>query len=477
MFKKFFSDSIIYAIGPQLPKLAGLFLLPILTKYLTTEDYAIWGIATAYSAGLYGFRDLGFAQVLVNFFFKHSNNEKRWILVWRQLFGVLLIWGVLYGVLLSIILYFSLHKVVQENIWELIFYIVFPAIFFDTIAVYGNRIYQFKSKPIPIAINATLSGIITIVVNYLAVVQWGMHYMSFFIALFFSSLFNAIYFFWPVFIQYKIIPIIKVNFKRLKPHLKIGLPTIPHTYSSYLLNASDRVILDVFKQPLNQIGEYNFAYSLSNYVELVGSAMGMAISPIYSKLFVENTHKSTNNVRIITFGLQFLFIVGTTILSIWTKEILSMLSSNIALANSYPYAIIIVMGYVYRPMYWVPISCLGIAHKTNQLWKISFVGGIINVVLNVLLIPFFGIYAVVFSTFIGLMYIGFSGFYLKAFKELNPHNYYPVYWLVLIITCTVGVFLIRDCFWVTKILVTMLILIISSLLIWKNRNYIKELNF
>lgn len=460
-----------------MPKLAGLFLLPVLTKYLTTEDYAIWGIATAYAAGLYGFRDLGFAQVLVNLFFKHSNNEKRWILVWRQLFGVLLIWGVLYGVLLSIVLYFTLHNFVLENIWELIFYIVFPIIFFDTITVYGIRLYQFKSKPIPIAINATISGVLTIMINYLAVVHWDMHYMSFFIALFFSSLFNAIYFFWPVFIQYKINPIFNVNFKRLKPHLKIGLPTIPHTYSSYLLNASDRVILDMFKQPLNKIGEYNFAYSLSNYVELVGGSIGMAISPIYSKLFAENTHRSLNIVRTITFGLQFLFIVGTTILSIWTKEILSILSSNIALANAYPYAIIIVMGYVYRPMYWVPISCLGMANRTNQLWKISFIGGIINVLLNVLLIPFFSIYAVVFSTFIGLMYIGFSGFYLKAFKELNIHNYYPIYWLVFIIICTVGVFLIRDCLWQTKFIITLLILIISALVFLKNRNYIKELNF
>src|SRR5690349_7738261 len=108
MLRKFFSDSVTYAIGPQLPKLIGFLLLPILTKYLTAEDYAIWGIATAYIAALNGLRDLGFTQVIVNYFFRYYDSERRWKLVWRQIFGFLTLWGFGYVLILGIVFYFSL---------------------------------------------------------------------------------------------------------------------------------------------------------------------------------------------------------------------------------------------------------------------------------------------------------------------------------------------------------------------------------
>ncbi|WP_118973732.1 oligosaccharide flippase family protein [Taibaiella koreensis] len=472
MIKKLFSDSLIYAIGPQLPKLVGIFLLPIITRYLTADDYAIWGLATAYVAALSGLRDLGFTQVLVNFFFRYTANEKRWKIVWRQLMGILSIWGIFYGIILAIVLYLTLHNKVGDNIWSLLFYIVIPAVFFDIISLYGQRFYQFSSKPIPIAISSICSGIISISVNYIAVVHWHVQYMSFFMALFAASLFNALYFFRPVILQQKLLPIFKIRIRRLMPHLKVGLPTIPHTYSAYLLNTSDRVILDIYKQPLHLIGQYNFAYNFGNYAELVGNAIGMAVSPFYTRSYSLRTEDGERQVKIFTFLLQAIFLLGTVLIAIWCREILNALSSNAELAATYPFVIIIIMSYTYRPMYWVPVSRLGFEEKTNHLWKISFIGGLINVVLNMILIPFWGIYAVVVSTFIGLMYIGFSGFYLKAFKKLNSQKYYPMAWLGLILISTVGVMWIRDFSVIGKLSITFGLALLSVFVLWKNRKWI-----
>jgi O-antigen/teichoic acid export membrane protein len=64
-----------------------------------------------------------------------------------------------------------------------------------------------------------------------------------------------------------------------------------------------------------------------------------------------------------------------------------------------PFAIVIIMSYVYRPMYWVPVNKLGFEEKTHLLWRISLVGGLINVGLNLIFLPIFGIYTVVVATF------------------------------------------------------------------------------
>lgn len=473
MFKKLFSHSLLYALGPQLPKLVGIFLLPVVTRYLTPDDYAIWGLCMAYTAGLAGLRDLGFAQVMVNSFYRYS--EQRWKIVWRHLLGVLILWGIVYSVLLATLLYFTLRHKVGSNMGAVLFYTIIPALLFDLITSFGSRFYQFSAKPLPIAVNAVCAGVISLVVNYVAVVYWDMHYMSFFIASFAAGLFNAIYFSYPVFIKQKLIPILQFRFQRLKPHLRVGLPTIPHTYSAYLLNVSDRVILDIYRLPLPVIGQYNFAYNFGNYAEMVGTAFGMAVSPVYIKLYALGTEKAYAQVKIFTYFLQGLFLAGTVFISIWCKEILAFLSSNRELADTYPLVILIIMSYTYRPMYWATVNRLGFEENTGQLWKISFLGGIINVVLNVILIPFLGVYAVVLSTFIGLMYIGFSGFYLKAFRKVNRQNYYPLVWLAIIFATTTGVFLIRDCSIGTKLLLSVSLLCFIAVIILKNRNVVQGL--
>ncbi len=125
-------------------------------------------------------------------------------------------------------------------------------------------------------------------------------------------------------------------------------------------------------------------------------------------------------------------------------EIFNLLASNNELVKAYPLAIIVVMGYSYRPMYWACISRLGFEEKTNQLWKISMIGGLLNVGLNIIFIPFWGVYGSAIATFIGLMYIGFSGFYNETYKMLNKEDYYPLLWLLSIVILGVITYILKD---------------------------------
>lgn len=475
MIRKLISDSVIYAIGPQLPRVVGIFLLPVLTKYLTASDYAIYGIATAYVAGLGSLRDLGFTQVMVNYFYRYPHHEKRWKIIWKQLFGLLLTWGVPYCLLLGTVLYFSLRHEVGSQIGLLLFLTVLPSLFFDMISMFGSRMFQMKAKPMPVAVNAMIAGSLSIIVNYIMVVHFGFRYMSFFIASFAASLFSAIFYTWPVIVKERIVPIFKWKYTRVKSHFKVGLPTIPHSYSAYLLNTSDRIILDIYKQPLNQVGMYNFAYSFGIYADIIGGAIGMAAGPVYTQLYAKRELKAELLVRDFTFFLQIFFLLGSMLLSLWCREIFSFLSTNKELASAYPFAIIIVMSYSYRPMYWVAVSRLGFEEKTHHLWKISLIGGIINVVLNVIFIPYFGINAAIIATFIGLMYIGFSGFYLKAFKLLNNNNYYPMAWLASIILCTIGIYFLKDIGSFIKILVTFTLILITVGILFKFKKQLYSL--
>ena len=70
MLKKLLSHTILYALGPQVPKLANIILLPIITSHLTPLDYGIYGTIMAYNGLLMGVKSLGFDILLVNSFYK-----------------------------------------------------------------------------------------------------------------------------------------------------------------------------------------------------------------------------------------------------------------------------------------------------------------------------------------------------------------------------------------------------------------------
>lgn len=475
MIRKIFSHSLLYALGPQLPRIVTIFLMPIVTQYLTATDYAISGICMAYVGAMSGLRELGFQQIIVNFFYRAKGNEKRWKPFWKQQFGFLLLWGIPYCILLAIVLYFGLRAHIKTHLFLFIVLNIIPALFFDTVTSFGFRYFQMSQKPIYPFVVTFIVGSVAIFITYYCVVYLRLQYWSFFVTMLLTSFLNFLFFAYPVFFTLKIVPTFSIKYKQLKRYFKVSLPTIPHNYSAYLLNASDRVVLDVYKVEINKIGQYNFAYSLGMYAEVIGNAVGMAVSPFYLKLYADRNSEGYRQVKFLTFFLQLLFMLFSFIGCLWTFEAFKLLASNPELEMAYPLAIIVLMGYSYRPMYWACINRLGFEERTNQLWKISMIGGVLNVILNIIFIPLWGVYGSAVATFIGLMYIGFSGFFNKTFQDLNSEKYHPFLWLSGIVVLSVAAFLLKNINVHAKLVITLVTLCSFMFYLMKNLTKFKFL--
>ena len=121
--KKIFSHSLIYALGPQVPKLASLFVLPIITKYLTSSDYGMYGLVTSYSGLFSALSDLGFSVLLVNSFFKYP---AKWPIIWRQLHFYLIFWSWIYALIVGAVLFFVLPIEPRSQLWVVLLLVTFP---------------------------------------------------------------------------------------------------------------------------------------------------------------------------------------------------------------------------------------------------------------------------------------------------------------------------------------------------------------
>lgn len=472
MLKKLLSHSFLYAVGPQVPKLANFLVLPIVTQYLTAVDYGIYGTLLAYSGLLGGIKSLGFDVLLVNSFFKKT----AWKTYWGVYLGGLLLFNCIFGLAFFLILYYIMPDEVGDNRLNVVLLIVVPSLLFDHIKKFGGRYYQLLQKPKFIAITTAISGVVVILLNLYTIAYLGLGYLGWFISSAAGSLLVFGFYSYTLFNTAKIRPLFTSSLKFWKRSLKISLPTVPHQYSSYLLNSSDRLVMDRMHVPIDEIGTYNLAYIFGGYMEMFGQAINMAVAPMITSLYSKKTKIAEKQVQQFIFFLMACFILILSTIALWTKELFQLLIRNDSLLDAYPIAIIIIMSYSYRPLKIGGMNKLFFYEHTNKLWRISFIAGMLNVVLNIIFIPLFGIYVAAITTFISMVYFAISPYYIKEYRAMENERFYAEYWMIGVILLTGLIYMLRDISITYKVGISLFFLFIFLLYFKKSKEDLSKIN-
>lgn len=453
MIKKLLTNSLIYGIAPNIPKVAALFILPLLTAHLTEEDYGIAGTIVAYTMALSAFSTLGFSVVLQNAFFKQHNNYKD---LWREIYGFLQLWMIIFSIIQSIILYFIIPEQAVVNRWWIILLTNFNGVIFGPAGFIGPLYYQLEQNPMPIAVRSLVGGFLTLGINYITIVTLRMGYMGWYISSFMGLFIVNITYWWALKYKLELSPNYHFDFKTIKRKLKVSLPTIPHYYSVFLIQTSSRLVMDWFRIGLVPIGNYNIAQQITSYVETGINAIERAAGPPCLHGIQENKEYESKKYiylfLIITFLTCFL-------ISLWSKEIFHLLIKNPNLAKAYPYAAILVMALCYRPMYFAASNIYFYYEETKKILGITFVAGVMAFIANLVFIPIYGIWAAVIINYLTFLYQGYSGYFIfKVFKEKSKEQYPYLVIMFLQILLTVLVWCIMDSYVEIKSIMSVIII-------------------
>lgn len=458
MFKTILKHSAVYGIAPQLPKLVSIVTLPIITKYLTPLDYGVYGIITAYTAAISVFSTLGLRLRMVNTFYKHPH---RYQYAWRQFSGFLFFWNFPFALVSAVLIYIAIPKEAAHHVWTIIALNVASIIIYGRASLLGTTYFQLTKQPKKVVARTILASLLSIGFNVYFIAVLKMGYMGWFWSTFLSSVITNGMYWYVVNFKLNLKPI--YNFKRryIKESLKVCLPTVPHYYSSYLLDVSDRMIMSILRVPAPSIGKYNASYTFGNYYKTFGVSAGLAIGPFYQENYKQGNYAACRNI---IFNFQALFIISAAFLGLWIKEIMALLIKNAELAATYPIAIVILMAYTARPLY----NGIGMAvmyHEKNQkLWRFTFTAGIANVLINLAFIPIYGYKVAAISTFVANMLMAFSMYLIREYRKLIVVPYYPLLWLLAIIAVCVSVYLMRDLPVIAKLFISLPVMALMVLL-------------
>ncbi len=453
-----------------MPRIAGVLALPIITPFLTTTDYGVAGVVTAYVTVLGVVQSLGLSVVMVNAYVKHPTRYK-W--VWRQVGGLLSLWTLLFGLIFFAVLYFAIPQEADEDRLQIALLFTVPTMLFTTAEVQSNLYYQLAQKPLWFAVRSVLAGMVAVGVNIYAIAYLRLGYMGWFYGNFFGLALAFIFSAYTTYYSLKLWPVFRVNLKQMREYLKVSLPVLPHYFASSMLITSDRLVLSAVKVPVPQIGLYSLAAIFGSYFNQLSVAVSEAANPFYLQMLSRNNERYRLAARDLTFGLGAVFLVATFTGSIWMKEIFQLLLRNQQLQVAYPIAVLLLMGYNFRPFYIVVNNLLLYQERTNQLWRISVAAVVGNIILSLLFVPVFGYKAAAFTTFAALMYMGYAGLWLKEFSLRSGARYYPFRWLSVHLLFTVLAYYGVELSVGWKLALTIFVLAVTALLFskYKSRFY------
>lgn len=457
MIKKILTNSAIYGLAPHVPKIVSVLLLPIMTKHLTDVDYGIAGTIAAYTMALASLSTLGVSAYLQVNFFKAKYQHK---ILWREVYGFLQYWMIAFSIIQSVILYFVIPEEALENRWLIIALTNFNGVLFGPSSFLGALYYQLRLQPIPIAIRSILSGLLSIIINYVLIVYLELGYMGWYVGSFAGTFLVNISYWYDMNYKLGLRPVYFPKKRTIKRTLEVSLPVVPHYYSVYLITTSNRVVMDFANIKIGEIGLYNLAQQFVTMIDSITNAVERAIGPLcmegirYNKEY--EVKKQIFLFTILTFSGTFLF-------SIWSKEIFGLLIKNPTLVSAYPIAALLTMALNYRPAYIAASNVFFYYERTKLLLGITFTAGMIALILNIILIPAGGLWAAAIITYVAFLYQGYSGFFYKFFKQTSKVSYPFVKLFISQISITVLAMACLDVHWVLKLIISLAWSLVSIL--------------
>lgn len=390
--KKIFGNTLAFGIIPKIPTAINVIILPIITPYLTLDDYGIWGIVSAYCSFFVCLAPLGFNVHLTNSFFE----VKKWKIYWGHIFYLLLLSGVICSVLYIGFIMVELRYVPAWTRLLIALLSCGPILMFGTGTI-SSHLYPLLSKPLPLVLRNLTASLCTIAITFIVVFYLRLGYWGWILGSFAGSLTGFILFGYTLTKQENIYPSKEHNLHRIKYWLKISAPVIPHSIGFMLLASSSRIIMSFYNVPLEDIGIYSNGYMMGDYVTIVSVALATALSPETQRAYRENR---LNDFRHIFYFCQVTALMFVFLVSCWMPDIYSIIMRNPKLQVAAPIASLICYANIVNPFYNFLATVVFITKETKHLLWLVFLPGALNVVLCLIFIPIYGYMTAVFSTLI-----------------------------------------------------------------------------
>jgi len=413
-FGRVFKDIAVYGFGDLLLKAAAFITVPIYTHLFTPEDYGIWSFIATITSLLSGILILGGDSAYARFFFAAQTlaEKQRVTSSW---FAFLALWSTAVTLLcLPFMGRFSGWAFGTERYGALFLLSLLagPLVLLNTMC---SQILRNEFRARLFTLLNLVSTMLSISLSLVGAVGFGLG-----LAGVLSGTLVAAGLMLPVrlwtarrMLRWQVSPPL------LRAMLRFGLPLVPTSLAYWVFASSDRIVLGKLST-LDQLGLYSVANSLTSVLGVVYGALGQAWSPYAIRLYEDQPEVAPQFFGQILTYILLGFGGCCVAVTAFAPELLVLLSKP----AFYPAALAVgplALGFMAYASTQVTAIGLTLTKQTRYFAAFSGAAALLNLALNVALVPLWGMLASSWATAISYIFLTLA--YLAVAQRLWPVIY------------------------------------------------------
>jgi len=384
--------SSIYGFASMFNYLVGFLLLPVYTRYLTTTDYGtleiIYFVATIISITM----SVGIGQAMSRFYFDREEQSERDKVVSTTYLG----YGA-FSIVCGIVL-ISCSRLISSLVFgtpdlTLECAIQLATLGFNFMLDTGFGYYRVVQKSVHVIVHSISKLFLTIALNILFLVGLDMGVRGILLGTFIANFVVGLV------IMIPILRKIGLGFSGpvLKQMVKFGLPLIPSSIAIYLIIAADRYFVKEYVS-LAAAGLYTLGYKFGVLVGLL--VTGPFYTIWYPRRFEYFNKEDSEKMyaRIFTYFMSVV-IFGVLAVSLYSADVIRIMTTE-KFWPAFKIVPIIALSQVFHALFYHFSIGISYFKKTIYFTYINIITAAVNLSLNFLLIPKYGVWGAAWSTVI-----------------------------------------------------------------------------
>jgi len=406
-----FKNTFWLALAEGITRFLKLILIIYVARILGAGEYGKFTFALSFAGVFTIFSDFGISTVLVREFAKEKEKEK-------ELSSVLSLKTILSLATLLLIyigsFFITSDPLIRKVIWILGIYVIansFLGIIWAFFQARQKMEYQAWGKIFQ-AIVVTIGGFF-VLFNFPSVQNLSLTYL-------FASLITLI--FALSFFHLKVYKL-KFGFNKAiwKNFLSMSWPLALAGVFTTIYSQTDSVMMGYWSQ-ITQTGWYNAAYKIVRVALIPAGLITTGFFPALSVAFKESKEKLQ---KVWNYFMESMFFLGIPIVVggiALAPRIINWVYGPTYYPSIFAFQILIIMAgiaFLYQPF----SQALIVSNHQKRLFWVTFSGAIVNVILNLILIPKYSLYGAAFTTLVTHLLVFFLLFkFVLRTTSIKPIN-------------------------------------------------------
>lgn len=383
--RNFFSDTAVYTAATVILRLRGLITLPLFARFLGVEAYGAFTQLIVSVTLLVPFLSLRLETALVRFVSSEIDIDE----IRKRYYSALLVILLSSTIICFVVFLFSdigakalFDDVNYEGLVQLGVLLLATSVIYAYILNFFRANRRIKTQSAILFVESVLETLLVLMAIYLGLgVEGAIWAMIVVKGLFIIGLSISIG---------KRIGWIELEIQKLKEMLNYSIPLTPNSLLSWIVRYADRLII-VQVLGISLVGVYSASYSLGVMIGLLVQPITYVMFPYVSSLWDGGEIEETKRYFTYISRYYIFLAVPTAVGLAFISQPLIRLLATDSFQTSTGLVFWIAIGIVFHGLFQINVYVFHLVKRTVYVTLTLLVGSIVNIILNVLLVPVIGL--------------------------------------------------------------------------------------